>query len=228
MIAELCTKLALMPLFAPDVEEKLEQGWSWGNIFHTPEESVREYNMLQATKDQREAQYAADRATADAIRMARIADADAAVDDPEYWAKKKEASATVKATDYWGAKKVAAAVTTTAAADVPYTHIVQRDMPLFPSERRTLMAKNLPRDICVTELRTIFAKYGPIVDLYIPKNADRSSPYFGTIKGFAKIQFLSADSAAAAYKGTWLGLNIRGNNISVEPANADSAPSRTY
>lgn len=215
-IAELCTKLALMPLFSAETDHKLELGWAWGNIFITPEESVSEYNMLQATKDRRDAQYATDRLAADAIRIARIADADAAVDDPEYWAKKKEATTT----DYWGAKK--------AAVDVPYTHIVQRDMPLFPSERRTLMAKNLPRDICITELRDIFAKYGPIIDLYIPKNADRSSPYFGTIKGFAKIQFLSPDSAAAAYKGTWLGLNIRGNNISVEPANADSAPSRTF
>jgi FUS-interacting serine-arginine-rich protein 1 len=83
------------------------------------------------------------------------------------------------------------------------------------------MAKNLPRDIDVKELRTVFEQYGPIRDIYIPKNMDRASPYFGTIKGFAKIQFLNAADSAAAFEAQWGLLNIRTKNIILEPAAED-------
>lgn len=95
------------------------------------------------------------------------------------------------------------------------------EVPAFPAGRRTLMAKNLPRDIAVQELRTIFEKYGAIRDIYIPKNMDKSSPYFGTIKGFAKIQFLKADDSARAFAAEWSRLCIRNKNIALEPAAED-------
>lgn len=95
------------------------------------------------------------------------------------------------------------------------------DAPSFPAGRRTLMAKNLPRDITVQELRTVFEKYGAIRDIYIPKNMDKSSPYFGTIKGFAKIQFLKADDAARAYDAQWSRLTIRNKNVALEAAAED-------
>jgi hypothetical protein len=50
---------------------------------------------------------------------------------------------------------------------------------------------------------------------------DKSSPYFGTIKGFAKIQFLKSDDSAAAYTAEWSILNIRGKNIALEFAKED-------
>lgn len=99
--------------------------------------------------------------------------------------------------------------------------VVEREVPAFPAGRRTLMAKNLPRDINVQELRTIFEQYGAIRDIYIPKNMDKSSPYFGTIKGFAKIQFLKADDGARAFAAQYALLNIRGKNIALEPAAED-------
>ena len=99
--------------------------------------------------------------------------------------------------------------------------IVEREVPAFPAGRRTLMAKNLPRDINVQELRTIFEQYGALRDVYIPKNMDKSSPYFGTIKGFAKIQFLKADDTARAFAAQYALLNIRGKNIVLEPAAED-------
>lgn len=99
--------------------------------------------------------------------------------------------------------------------------IVEREVPAFPAGRRTLMAKNLPRDINVQELRTIFEQYGALRDVYIPKNMDKSSPYFGTIKGFAKIQFLKADDTASAFAAQYALLNIRGKNIVLEPAAED-------
>ena len=101
------------------------------------------------------------------------------------------------------------------------TVATEREVPAFPTGRRTLMAKNLPRDINVQELRTIFEKYGAIRDIYIPKNMDKSSPYFGTIKGFAKIQFLKADDTASAFAAQYALLNIRGKNIALEPAAED-------
>jgi hypothetical protein len=50
---------------------------------------------------------------------------------------------------------------------------------------------------------------------------DKSSPYFGTIKGFAKIQFLKADDTASAFAAQYALLNIRGKNIALEPAAED-------
>jgi len=92
--------------------------------------------------------------------------------------------------------------------------------PVIPG-RKTLMAKNLPRDITVQQLRTIFEKYGATKDIYIPKNMDRSSPYFGTIKGFAKIAFLKADSAASAFTSEYGRITISGKNVALEFANED-------
>lgn len=92
--------------------------------------------------------------------------------------------------------------------------------PVVPG-RKTLMAKNLPRDITVQQLRTIFEKYGATKDIYIPKNMDRSSPYFGTIKGFAKIAFLKADSAASAFTSEYGRISIGGKNVALEFANED-------
>lgn len=87
--------------------------------------------------------------------------------------------------------------------------------------RKTLMAKNLPRDITVQQLRTIFDKYGPTKDIYIPKNMDKSSRYFGTIKGFAKIAFIKSDSAANAFTSEYGRISIGGKNVTLEFANED-------
>ena len=97
----------------------------------------------------------------------------------------------------------------------------ERVVPEFTPGIRTLMAKNLPRDINVQELRSIFEKYGAIRDIYIPKNMDKSSPYFGTIKGFAKIQFLKSDDSATAYTNEWSRVTIRTKNIVLEFAKED-------
>ena len=208
-IDTLCAEFALMPLFDPETEKKLAQGWLWSSIFWSPEESYAEYEELRRTQAERDEAYAAARSAADAVHEARIAEAEAAVDDPDYWVKKSSTAPII-------IKRRAP----------PASALPERDVPPFPYGRCTLIAKNLPRDIDVNELYTIFEPYGPICDIYIPKNADRSSPYFGTIKGFAKIQFLSPDDSAAAYNAEWSLLSIRGNNIAVEPANADSAPPR--
>jgi len=87
----------------------------------------------------------------------------------------------------------------------------------FPEGRKTLMAKNLPREtISVAKLRLVFEPFGTVKDVYIPKNY-----YDGSIKGFAKIEFLSSESAAAAYNKLFGSLTIDGNFIGLEPAKED-------
>lgn len=87
----------------------------------------------------------------------------------------------------------------------------------FPAGRKTIMAKNLPRDsITIAKLRIVFEPFGTVKDVYIPKNY-----YDGSIKGFAKIEFLSAAAAAEAYNKLFGSLTIDGNFIGLEAANTD-------
>jgi hypothetical protein len=94
-------------------------------------------------------------------------------------------------------------------------------VPPYTPGIKTVITRNLPRDIKVEQLRVVFEKYGPIRDIYIPKNADRSSPYFGTIKGFALIKFLKPEDSARAYESEYGRLTIGRNNITVEFAKED-------
>lgn len=173
----------------------------WGDLLCTPEEEERS----RIAREHREAVEAAERAERDA-RLAAAAARDAArgYSKPRVHFPKGESL-----TSHYAEKPVAPVAA------------LEREVPAFPAGRRTLMAKNLPRDINVQELRTIFEKYGAIKDIYIPKNMDKSSPYFGTIKGFAKVQFLKADDSATAFAAQWGLLNIRGKNIILEPAAED-------
>ena len=86
---------------------------------------------------------------------------------------------------------------------------------------RTIVTRNLPRDITKDELRKTFETYGPVRDVHIPINADRSSPYYGTIRGFAMIEFLSSEDSATAYNSEYGKLNIRGKYISIDFAKGD-------
>lgn len=100
-------------------------------------------------------------------------------------------------------------------------------VPPFTVGIKTVIARNLPRDITVQTLRDVFEKYGPIQDIYIPKNMDKSSQYFGTIKGFALIKFLNPEHSAAAYQNEYGRLTIGRNNITVEFAKEDRQTSGT-
>ena len=90
-----------------------------------------------------------------------------------------------------------------------------------PKRIKTLIARNLPRDVQVQELRKIFEVYGAVRDIYIPKNNDSSSPYYGTIKGFALIKFLDADSATKACLALKSVLEIRNHLVAIEMAKED-------
>jgi hypothetical protein len=90
-----------------------------------------------------------------------------------------------------------------------------------PNQVKTIVARNLPRDISVEELQNVFSKHGPVRDVYIPKNLDQNSPYYGTIKGFALVKFMSATDSTRAYLAETTRLNIRGKMIALEFAKED-------
>ena len=85
---------------------------------------------------------------------------------------------------------------------------------------KTLIVRNLPRgaDDLEALLRSTFEPYGAVRDVYIPKNMDVSSPYFGTIKGFALVKFAEL---ASAYSAAAVSLRIGRNNLAVEFAKED-------
>jgi len=87
-----------------------------------------------------------------------------------------------------------------------------------PCPTKVLIAHNIPRDTTHEDLRHAFENYGPIRDIYIPKNMDKTSPYYGTIKGFALIKFLSIKDAITAYNAEFGRLYMGFKLVSIEYA----------
>ena len=94
--------------------------------------------------------------------------------------------------------------------------------PLNPAGIRTVVVRNLPRDIKDTEIRALFSAHasGGLRDVYIPRNTDRSSQYFGTLKGFALVKFHTAEDSTQAYEALQ-SLCIRGKKVTLEFAKED-------
>ena len=90
-----------------------------------------------------------------------------------------------------------------------------------PNQIKTIVARNLPRDVSADELRNVFEKHGVVRDLYIPKNLDKNSPYFGTIKGFALIKYMSHMDSTRAFLAEQTNLCLRGKKIALEFAKED-------
>ena len=87
--------------------------------------------------------------------------------------------------------------------------------------KKTIILHNIPRDITVEDLRPLFEKYGPIRDIYIPRNKNEKSEHFGTVKGFALVKYLSPSAAKKAYDAEFGRLYLNYRLISVEYANED-------
>ena len=87
--------------------------------------------------------------------------------------------------------------------------------------KKTLVLHNIPRDITVEDLRPLFEKYGPIRDIYIPRNKNEKSEHFGTVKGFALVKYLSPASAKKAFDAEFGRLYLNYRLISIEYANED-------
>lgn len=91
--------------------------------------------------------------------------------------------------------------------------------PVCTNTIKTIIIRNLSRSLSLEELRGIFEVHGVIHDVYIPKNMDRSSPHFGTMKGFALIKY--ADPSASWNALAMNGTSLYGKLITVELAKVD-------
>lgn len=98
----------------------------------------------------------------------------------------------------------------------------QASFALNPAGIRTVVARNLPRDIKDAEIRALFGAHtaAGLRDVYIPRNTDKSSPHFGTLKGFALVKFHTAAESTRAYEALQM-LSIRGKNVALEFAKED-------
>ena len=74
---------------------------------------------------------------------------------------------------------------------------------------KTVFVHRLPPQTTVEELRTVFAPYGTITEIYIPKFKDPSLPSFGTNKSYAFIKFASTDDACLAFQSLFERLVLR-------------------
>ena len=98
-------------------------------------------------------------------------------------------------------------------------HMQQMPLAANPNRIHTVIARNLPRNITPKDIYQGFGAFGAIRDVYLPKNMDTTSPYFGTLKGFALIKYTKPlESAQAVAAGP---LQFNRNTITIEFAKAD-------
>ena len=89
---------------------------------------------------------------------------------------------------------------------------------------KTIIARNLPRDISSEEVYDRFQLYGVVRDIYLPRNRVPGSLHYGTVRGFALIKYDTPTQSARAIRVlSTLGLSIRGKQVTVEFAKSDTA-----
>ncbi len=118
-------------------------------------------------------------------------------------------------------KKTITITTTTEILDDTWAPVTKKTHHKKENTIKTIIARNLPRDVSTETLRSTFAKFGHIKDIYIPKNMDKTSPYYGTTKGFALIKFVSPQDSLSAYNSLYNNLTISNKIVTVEFAKED-------
>lgn len=86
---------------------------------------------------------------------------------------------------------------------------------------KTIIARNLPRDITSDDLQYVFGKHGSIRDIYIPLNKDKTSIHYGSVKGFALIKYYTIECSNQAFRAEYNKLFIKNKKIKIEFANED-------
>jgi hypothetical protein len=89
-----------------------------------------------------------------------------------------------------------------------------------PRNIKTLFVRNLPRDVTVTEMQVMFAPFGALHDVYVPKNTEPGK-YFGTIKGFALIKYKHYNDSTRAFLDVGATFYLRGKEVTIEFAKQD-------
>jgi len=98
----------------------------------------------------------------------------------------------------------------------PVEHLVS----VNPRNIKTLFVSNLPRDVVVAEMQAMFAPFGALHDVYVPKNTEPGK-YFGTIKGFALIKYKHYNDSTCAFLDVGATFYLRGKEVSIEFAKQD-------
>ena len=101
--------------------------------------------------------------------------------------------------------------------------------PNYP-QIHTLVVKKIPHkldyDQTRMELTTMFAKHGIVEDVGLLRNNDRSSPFYGTLKGIAFIRFRQIEDCWKAFEAE-IDCSLCGNPVMLEFATEDRSPSTT-
>ena len=102
---------------------------------------------------------------------------------------------------------------------VQITHPVQQ---VKPSNLKTIIVSNIPRYITKDEIIEVFSEFGAVQGAHLPKNTDQNSPYFGTLRGFAMVQYVDYRDAQRAYQMCSINsFYVHDNHVNVQMAKED-------
>jgi RNA recognition motif-containing protein len=89
-------------------------------------------------------------------------------------------------------------------------------VPLVPRKSNTLILHNIPRDLTEDELRFEFGCYGTLRRIRIPRDKNPQSAFYGGVRGFAIVEFETAQQAETAATQESGRLSLRGKTITIE------------
>lgn len=81
---------------------------------------------------------------------------------------------------------------------------------------KMLIARGLPVDVSMPQLRSIFGAYGPLRGTYLPRNMDPQAADYGVIKGYAHITFMWHEDAVRAFRALYQQFYLRGEYVELE------------
>ena len=86
------------------------------------------------------------------------------------------------------------------------------DARIVPGSK-TLIARHLPLDVSMPQLRSIFGAYGTLRGTYLPHNMDPCANDYGVSKGYAHITFMSHEDAVRAFRALYGQFYLRGQYV---------------
>ena len=81
---------------------------------------------------------------------------------------------------------------------------------------KTLVVRDLPLDISMQQLRSLFGVYGPLRGSYLPRGMDPRADDYGIPKGYAHMTFMHHEDAVGAFRALYGQFYLRGQYVSLE------------
>lgn len=99
----------------------------------------------------------------------------------------------------------------------PFMTRMEKDiaMRIVPGSKM-LIARDLPLDISMPQLRALFGAYGPLRGTYLPRDMNPGSDDYGVSKGYAHITFMWHEDAVRAFRALYGQFYLRGEYVSLE------------